>query len=121
MWKIRHGVTSNDVKIQFQIKSRTGTQAVVTSLTANSMKSHQTLYDNSSAVLGPKLLNSIPYKLNSLDQFEVFKSRLTAFLLTVPDNPPVKGYVPPDSNSLLAWRVNRDAAVEYVGGLADAQ
>ena len=85
------------------------------------MKSHQTLYDNSFAVLGPKPWNSIPYKLNSLDQFEVFKSRLTAFLLTVPDNPPVKGYVPPDSNSLLAWRVNRDAAVEYVGGLADAQ
>ena len=61
MWKILHGVTSNDVKVKFQPKSRTGIKAVIPSLTANCMKSHQTLYDNSFAVLGPKLWNSLPY------------------------------------------------------------
>ena len=38
MWKILHGVTSNDVKVNFQPKSRTGIKAVVPSLTANCMK-----------------------------------------------------------------------------------
>ena len=115
MWKILHGVTSNDVKVKFQPKSRTGIKAVVPSLTANCMKSHQTLYDNSFAVLGPKLWNGLPYQLNSLDRFEMFKSRLTAFLITVPYKPPVKGYVSPNSNSLLAWRVDRDAAALWDG------
>ena len=125
MWKILHGVTSNDVKVNFQPKSRTGIKAVVPSLTANCTKSHQTIYDHSFAVLGPKLWNSLPYQLNSLDRFETFKSRLSAFLLTVPDKPPAKGYVSPNSNSLLAWCVDRDAAalwaVEYADGLAEAQ
>ena len=115
MWKILHGVTSNDVKVKFQPKSRTGIKAVVPSLTANCMKSHQTLYDNSFAVLGPKLWNSLPYQLNALDRFEMFKSRLTAFLITVPYKPPVKGYVSPNSNSLLAWRVDRNAAALWDG------
>ena len=72
--------------------------------TANWMKSHQTLYDNPFAVLGPKLWNSIPYKLNSSDRFEVFTSRLAAFLLTVPK---AMFIVPPNSNSFLAWRVQQ--------------
>ena len=110
MWKILHGTTSNDLEVQFQQKARTGTQAVVPSLTVKSSKRHQSLYDSSFAVMGPRLWNSIPYGLNSLAEFDVFKSRLTAFLLKVPDKPPVKGYSPPNSNSLLAWRVDKDTA-----------
>ena len=108
MWKILYGVTSNDVKVNFQPKSRTGIKAVVPSLTANYMKSHQTFYDNSFAVLGPK-------QLNSLDRFKMFKSRFTAFLLTVPDKPPVKGY------GVWPEMQQRCGAVEYVDGLAVAQ
>ena len=115
MWKVLHGVTSNDVKVKFIKKSRTGTKAIVPSLTTHCMTSHQTLYDNSFAVLGPKLWNTLPYQLNSVNEFKVFKSRLTAFLLTVPDKPPVKGYVTPNNNSLLAWRVDRDAAALWGG------
>ena len=85
MWKILDGVTSNDVKVNFQTKSPTGIKAVVPSLTAYCMKSHQTVYDNSFAVLGPKLWNSLPYQLNSLDRFELFKSPLEQ-----------TGYVPPN-------------------------
>ena len=39
-WKILHGVTSYDVKVKFQPKSRTGIKVVVPPLTANCMKSH---------------------------------------------------------------------------------
>ena len=38
------------------------------------------------AVLGPKLWNSLPYQLNSLELFELFKSRLTTFLLSIVQN-----------------------------------
>ena len=100
IWKILHGVTSNDVKIKFQPKSRSGIKAVVPSFTFYCMKSHQTLYNNSFAVLGP---------------IGMSKSRLTAFLLIVLDEPPVKGYVSPNSNSLLAWSVDRDAAALWGG------
>ena len=48
----------------------------------------------------PKALEFSPYQLNSLDRFKLFKSRLTAFLLTVPDKPPVKGYASP---SVSRW------------------
>ena len=41
MWKILHGVTSNDVKVNFQPKSRTGMKAVVPSLTAKCMKTEE--------------------------------------------------------------------------------
>ena len=41
MWKILHGVTSNDVKVNFQPKSRTGIKAVVPPLTANCMKTEE--------------------------------------------------------------------------------
>ena len=127
MWKILHGVTSNDVKVNFQPKSRTGIKAFVLSLTANCMKSHQTLYDNSFAVLGPKLWNSLPYQLNSLDRFELFKSRITTFLLTAPDKPPdpSKAMFPltPTPFWLGVWTEmqQRCGAVEYVDGLAEAQ
>ena len=110
MWKILHGTTSNDLKVQFQQKSRTGTQAVVPPFTAKSSQRHKSMYDGSFGVMGPKLWNSIPYGINSLAKFDVFKSRLTAFLLNVPDQPPVKGYTPPNSNSLLAWRVDKNTA-----------
>ena len=56
------------------------------------------------------LWNSLPYQVNSLNQFEMFKSRLTVFLLTEPDKPLVKGYASTNSHSLLAWHVDIDAA-----------
>ena len=88
----------------------------VPSLSANCMKRHwKTLNDNSFAVVGPKLWNSIPYQLNSLTQFDVFKSRHTAFLLTVPDKPPIKDYTPQNSNSLLGVGQRCSSAANDVG------
>ena len=43
--------------------------------------------------------------LNTMVQFELFKKNLTAFLVSVPDTPPTKGYSPSNSNLILAWRV----------------
>ena len=75
------------------------------------------MYDSSFAVLGPKLWNAMPYYLNGIADFASFKSRLTAFMLSVPDKPPVRGYITPNSNSLfmLAWRVDTIASALWGG------
>ena len=72
-------------------------------------------YDTSFAVMGPKLWNCVPNNLNTMVQFELFKKNLTAFLLSVPDTPPTKGYSPSNSNSILAWRVDSSAAALWGG------
>ena len=115
IWKVLHGQTSNDLQIQFIIRSRTGIQAIVPSLNTVSSHRHQSMYDNSFAVMGPKLWNAIPYHLNNIADFDAFKSKLTTFLLTLPDKPPVRGYTPPNSNSLLAWRVDSNVTTLWGG------
>ena len=42
---------------------------------------HQSLYDNSFAVKGPKLWNSVPYHLNSIEEFATFKTKLTTLAI----------------------------------------
>ena len=115
MWKILYGQTSNDLQIQFHSRSRLGTLATIPSLSRASSSRHQSMYDSSFAVLGPKLWNAMPYYLNGISDFAPFKSRLTAFMLSVPDKPPVRGYTTPNSNSLLAWRVDPSASALWGG------
>ena len=115
MWKILHGQTSNDLEITFQTRSRTGTKATVPSISRHSSASHQTLYDCSFAVMGPKLWNCIPNYLTTAVHFDNFKHELTKFLRAVPDTPPAKGYTPQNSNSILAWRVDKSASALWGG------
>ena len=115
MWKILHGKTSNDLNIRFHERSRSGIQAVVPSISHESSAFHQSLYDSSFAVIGPKLWNCIPSNLNSIIQFDLFKKELTAFLMSVPDTPPAKGYSPKNSNSVLAWRMDNSASALWGG------
>ena len=118
MWKILHGQTSNDLNIMFQTRLRTGTKAVVPSISRQSSASHQSRYDTSFAVMGPKFWNCVPNNLNTMVQFELFKKNLTAFLLSVPDTPPTKGYSPSNSNSILAWAGGYWIAVQLHCGAA---
>lgn len=108
MWKILHGKTSNDLKIQFVSRPRLGTLAIIPPKGRTSSAANQTLFDNSFAVQGPKLWNAMPHHLNSIQSLEHFKDQLTKFLLSFPDKPPIRGYRPPNSNSLLSWRIERD-------------
>ena len=59
--------------------------------------------------------NCVPNNLNTMVQFKLFKKNLTAFLLSLPDTPPTKGYSPSNSNSILAWRVDSSAAALWGG------
>ena len=103
VWKILNGRCPNDVDIKFLESKRHGKKAVVPSLTKSSSKRNQTLYDNSFAVIGPRLWNTIPPNLHSIEDPEHFKSMLTDFVKSFPDEPPIPGYSGRNGNSLLDW------------------
>ena len=107
MWKILHGKTSNDLNVQFVARPRFGNLAVIPPPRKNSSAANQSLFDSSFAVQGPKLWNAMPYHLNVIQGLEQFKDQLTKFMLSLPDMPPIRGYTPPNSNSLLCWRNDR--------------
>ena len=87
VWKILHNVTPNDVGMTFRNSTRNGTVAVVPSLTKGSSLRNQSLYNSSFAVLGPRLWNTVPSNIKSLDKFDNFKESLSGFLSKFPDEP----------------------------------
>ena len=115
MWKILHLHTSNDINVQFVTRPRFGNLAIIPSACKYSSAANQSLYDSSFAVLGPKLWNAMPYHLNSISDKEHFKSQLTQFMLSLPDTPPIRGYTPQNSNSLLCWRNDKEISSLWGG------
>ena len=97
-----NNITSN---IPFVTRPRFGNLAIISSSRKNSTAANQSLFDNSFAVQGPKLWNAIPYHLNVIQDLQ--QDRLTKFMLSLPDKPPIRGYAAPNSNSLLCWRNDR--------------
>ena len=114
MWKILHHACPNDIGVMFSQPSRLGIKAKVPVLQKGSTQRHQSLYDTSFAVHGPKLWNIIPSELTLQTDFQNFKNSLTEFLSKVPDKPPVTGYTSPNRNSLLEWNMNKQGWSENV-------
>ena len=115
MWKILHGSVSNDLQICFVTRPRTGIKAIVPSLRGRATAYHQSIYDNSFAVIGPRLWNCLPHHVNKIEAFEPFKRELTSLFLRIPDLPPVRGYTTLNTNSILDWRTN-STTLEIWGG-----
>ena len=103
MWKIFHKVIPNCCNIQFKTSSRNGCVAIVPPLAKSSSSGNQTLYDQSFAVLGPKLWNKVPSPVRAAPTFDAFKISLSNFLDLIPDNPPVTGYSCSWTNSLIDY------------------
>jgi hypothetical protein len=110
VWKIHHDLTPNDLNIMFSASSRHGVKAKVPCLSKTSSMRHQTLYDSSFAVHGPRLWNALPDHLRKIAVADQFKHKLTEFLLTIPDKPPVSGYCCANGNSILHWFENKAEA-----------
>ena len=115
MWKILNGLTSNDLQVHFKENPRLGIQAKVPSMKKSSSAAHQTLFESSFSVMGPRLWNCIPPDLRKISTLDSFKHHLTDFLLSVPDKPPIRSYTSPNSNSILEWRNDRDASALWGG------
>ena len=103
VWKILNGVSPNDIGMKFRETSRKGIIAAIPPLVKGCSQRNQSLYDGSFAVLGARLWNLVPAEIKSLKTFLGFKEKLSRFLATFPDNPPVRGYSCAHSNSLIDW------------------
>ena len=103
MWKILHCVSPNDIDILFSTSPRQRVRVKVPQLNKHSMQRHQTVYDTSFAVQGPRLWNTIPCDLTREADFQKFKNSLTGYLSTIPDKPPVTGYSCANRNFILEW------------------
>ena len=103
MWKIIYNQVPNDLNLQFTFHDRRGICANVKPLSNYSGKS-QTLYDNSFAIMGPRLWNLVPKQIQFINtSVEDFKCKLSKFLDLFPDQPPTSGYSRINNNSLLQW------------------
>ena len=101
MWKLLHRLAPNDVGIRFNYHERRGSTAELPSFPRGCRMSVVTRYDSSFAYMGPRLWNVLPRDINQIDELDKFKRRLTKWLLSLPDKPPVHGYVRANNNSLV--------------------
>ena len=108
MWKILHNKVSNDLNISFRESSRYGKVAVVPPIQRSSSLRAKSLYDDSFAVKGPALWNTIPKYLKTYETLINFKLHLDKHLKNIPDRPPVSGYTVQNSNSLIDWHNTRN-------------
>ena len=90
----------NDVGMKFRSPSRLGIRAIVPSLIRSERPANQSLYEHSFAVVGPTLWNTLPADITTIEGGENFKIKLTSYLKTLRDEPPISGYVRRDDNSL---------------------
>ena len=102
MFKCRLGEVPNDLGVEFRPPGRLGVKAVVPPLSGNSSRRAQAKYDDSFAVVGPKLWNVLPADMTVMVNPRAFKRVLTKWCLKRPDRPPVAGYRRSDDNSLLS-------------------
>ena len=101
MWKLLHRLAPNDMGIRFNYHERRGSTAELPSFPRGCRMSVVTRYDSSFAYMGPRLWNVLPRDINQIDELDKFKRRLTKWLLSLPDKPPVHGYVRANNNSLV--------------------
>ena len=96
------GEVPNDLGIEFRSPGRLGIKAVLPPLSINGSNRAQSKYDESFAVIGPKLWNVLPADVSVMNNPRAFKRVLTKWCLERPDRPPVAGYTRSDDNSLLS-------------------
>ena len=112
MWKVLRELVPNHLETNFMAPSRLGIRAKVPPIVKSSSLRNQSLYDNSFAVMGPRLWNILPSHLHHIAELQQFKTKLTEFINLFPDKPPVSGYCHANSNSLLDWSKNNMAALQ---------
>ena len=103
VWKIYNGLAPNSTDINFYMHDRHGVRAQLPHVNHQAQKSVSTAYDNSFGVKATRLWNLLPKSVNTIRTLDAFKVTLGRFVEQCPDQPPVPGYTPPNSNSLLTW------------------
>ena len=110
-WKILNGKAPNNINMSFYTSARLGVRATIPSFNYKAQRSISTAFDDSFGVKAARLWNILPKDVNTTTSLESLKSALGNFIAKFPDKPPVPGYTPPNSNSLLDWCAARENGV----------
>ena len=89
----------------FSSSERRGIRALVPALTRGATAKAQRMFDDSFAVMGPRLWNCIPAATTRISKLSTFKTSLGRFLDQLPDRPPTVGYPSIHNNSILSFAV----------------
>ena len=103
MFKILHNLAPNDMNITFHTSERRGICAAIPTMTRGATSKAQSRYDESFAVVGPKLWNCIPAETSLKTELPGFKTSLGHFLELIPDKPPTAGYTSVNDNSIPSY------------------
>ena len=103
IWKVINGISPNDLEFQVTNNPRRGIKVKVPPINTNASQRSRSMYDSSYGVVGPRLWNTLPRKISLITNKTTFKTALTRYLESIPDEPPVDGYT--RHNSLL--EINR--------------
>ena len=103
VWKMINGIAPNNIGLVHYTNPRLGIRTSIPKFNHKAQKSFSTAYDDSFGIKAARLWNILPESVNSLKTLESFKAALGGFIKQFPDKPPVPGYAPPNSNSLLEW------------------
>ena len=99
VWKIINKVIPNDLNLSVTTSERRGLKVKVPSLCTKATLHARSCYESSFGVVGPKIWNTLPRRINTIPNKTTFKTALTSYLSQIPDLPPVDGCA--SRNSLL--------------------
>ena len=102
MFKIYRDILPNNINLSFYESSRYGPKCKLKTLISRNSKIN-TLRCNSFSDIGAKLFNAIPKNTKAAKSVASFKSRLDKTLRSLPDQPPVPGYMRRNDNSIIDW------------------
>ena len=128
-WKILEGIVPNmgsDSDILPNQNPRRGRLCKIPQVLPNAPSRIKTLRTESFVIKGPRIFNSLPQEIRSFTggTVDAFKSRLDAYLKTVPDEPLIPGYIAArrvESNSLIDWANYLSLDNEGARGLQQVQ
>ena len=103
VWKMLNDKAPNNIGLDFYTSPRLGIRIAIPKFNYKAQRSYSSAYDNSFGIKSARLWNLLPKSVNSHSSLEPFKAALGEFMNQFPDKPPVSGYTPPNSNSLLDW------------------
>ena len=103
-WKIMKNMVPNGVSLKFTTNERLGNKIKLPMFSHKAQRSVSSAYESFYTIKAASLWNILPKSVNSAESLDVLKSELGRFMEQYPDMPPVTGYTPPNSNSLIDWR-----------------
>ena len=101
LWKIKHNLLPNSVKMTFKEHIRSQAIKAVLKPLPQVRGKILTTYEESFVIRSAKLWNVLPAPLTRINTLNAFKAALTKFLISIPDEPPIPGYYCKSNNSII--------------------